>query len=54
MKNPLHWSKLYENKSVKSDSFDSGDVEPLFEDLEACEEQPEWEDIDTPPTGEEP
>ena len=39
MKNPLHWSKLYEKKSVKSDSFDDGDVEPLFEDLEDCEEQ---------------
>ena len=53
MKNPLHWSKLYEKKSVKSDSFDDGDVEPLFEDLEDCEEQPEWEDMDAFSKGEE-
>ena len=38
---------------MKSDSFDDGDVEPLFEDLEDCEEQPEWEDMDAFPKGEE-
>lgn len=46
MKNPLHWSKLYEKKSVKADPFDYGDAEPMFEELEDYSEQTGWDEME--------
>ena len=46
MKNPLHWSKLYEKKTLKTDGYDfEEDTEPLYDGIEHYEQSP-WDDMD--------
>ena len=44
MKNPLHWSKLYEKKSLKIDNFEfDEEAAPLFMEDVPMEDPREWE-----------
>ena len=46
MKNPLHWSKLYEKKTLKTDGYDfEEDAEPMYDGIEHYEQSP-WDDMD--------
>jgi len=46
MKNPLHWSKLYEKKTLKTDGYDfEEDAEPMYEDMDHFSQSP-WDDMD--------
>ena len=46
MKNPLHWSKLYEKKSLKSDGYDyEEEGESIYEEMDHFEQSP-WEGLD--------
>ena len=46
MKNPLHWSKLYEKKSLKTDGYDyEEDGESIYEEMDHFEQSP-WEGLD--------
>ena len=47
MKNPLHWSKLYEKKSLKIDNFEFDEESaPLFMEDLPMEDPRDWETLD--------